>query len=612
MQVTYDFSQPILPVGGAVNTDVLLRFRADEEAAGDTTRRALNLSLVIDRSASMAGSPLRFALQAAESLVDQLQEGDVLSVVMYDDTVDTVLPPAPVTDKDAVKTAIRRIRPGGTTNLAGGWLQGCAHVEAGLNNDRVNRVLLLTDGQANAGITDTNLITQTAKEKADKGIVTTTLGFGAGFNEDLLIGMARAAGGNFYFIQSPDDAADVFSIELQSLKAVAAQNVVATIEGTSGIEIAEVLSSYRQAGPGNANKVVLSLGDLVHGEDKLLALAVSGPAPTVPGQLPLLSVSFTYEPVGKPAQTGNATVEAKVGTLDEAALAVPNPDLLLDISRVRIATAKDTAVDLADKNDFDGAVKVLKLVSDSLRAKGLHERFEVAEELDQLDYFAGRIAERGLDNASRKEMRDQSFQARARNRADLQGRGVASGGSAQSLPKVSEVGSGVELVCVREGGKLRVKVVSDSYDADKNVQFPRAIRDEGVRYVAEKLETSADGSFYRVVGQISRLAKPGEPDRYTAPVRRSSAPAKAPAPTLTAADLETTDSVGDGVLIQVIKEGSKLRARVVSDGFDPNWNIAFPRSIREEGTLYVADEVNSRSDGKSYMASGKIKRFVQS
>jgi Ca-activated chloride channel homolog len=165
---------------------------------------------------------------------------------------------------------------------------------------------------------------------------------------------------------------------------------------------------------------------------------------------------------------------------------------------------------------------------------------------------------------------------------------------------------------VREGGKLRVKVVSDGYDKTKNIQFPRAIRAEGARYIVEKLEL-ADGGFYRAQGQISRLIKPGEVDNFAAGnnVRRAASTGKASKGAATAADLPTTDTVGDGVLVQCVKDGSKLRARVVADGYEPDWNMRFPRSVREEGMLYVVDEIKTGPDGKSYIACGEVKRFVQ-
>ncbi|MHC5823494.1 MAG: hypothetical protein ACYT04_48585, partial [Nostoc sp.] len=121
-----------------------------------------------------------------------------------------------------------------------------------------------------------------------------------------------------------------------------------------------------------------------------------------------------------------------------------------------------------------------------------------------------------------------------------------------------------------------------------------------------------DGTFYRVRGNITRFAQPGEADIFVAPrqsnLTNTGKASKGPA---SAADLITTDSVGDSILVQCVKDGSKLRARVVSDGYEPDWNMRFPRSVREEGMLYLVDEVKTAPDGKSYIACGEIKRFVQ-
>ncbi len=114
----------------------------------------------------MAGAPLRYALQAAESVVDQLEPSDILSLVVYDDKVDTIIPPQAVTDKTALKKAIRRVRAGGLTNLSGGWLKGCEYVKGQLDSQKINRVLLLTDGLANVGIRDPQVLTTTASKKA--------------------------------------------------------------------------------------------------------------------------------------------------------------------------------------------------------------------------------------------------------------------------------------------------------------------------------------------------------------------------------------------------------------------------------------------------------------
>jgi Ca-activated chloride channel family protein len=609
IETQYDFEQAILPAGNPLQTNVLLRFRAD---LPESPRRDLNLSLVIDRSGSMAGAPLHHALKAAESVVDQLEATDTLSVVVYDDVVDVPVAPQAVSDKSALKSAIRRVQAGGITNLSGGWLKGCEFVKAHLDPQKVNRVLLLTDGHANMGIQDPRVLTTTSGQKAEEGITTTTLGFAQGFNEDLLIGMARASKGNFYFIQSIDEASEVFSIELDSLRAVVGQNLSVTIELSIGVELLDILSlaEVTQTAQGST---VIGLGDLYEREDKLLGLSLSLPSASV-GDLPIMKVHYSADVIQDGAiqsVSGTTEIVAKIGTIEESASAASS-HILLELSQLTIAKTKETALNLAEQGKHQEAEFALRSLIQNLRSKGLDETFEIAEEIEQLEYFANRIAQGALGNAGRKELRDQSFQSLTRNRSDLAGRGVTAGEDIAAMATVQEVGSGIELICVREGGKLRVKVVSDGYDSTKNVQFPRAIRAEGARYVVEGIELSADQSFYRVQGQIQRFAKPGEVDVFASfgrsRSRTASTASKAPA---TAAALPTTDTVGDGILVQCVKDGSKLRARVVADGYEPDWNMRFPRSIREEGMLYVVEAVKTAPDGKSYIACGEIKRFVQ-
>lgn len=623
MQTHFTLNPSALPVGHPATVDLLITLRPQPSAGPRAPRRPLNLSLVIDRSGSMAGRSLKQALNAAETLVEQLGPDDVLSLVVYDDKVETILAPSNVTDKQAIREMIRKVRAGGTTNLSGGWLKGCEHVLTRRGAEMIHRVLLLTDGQANVGVVDPKVLITTARQKADDGVVTTTLGFGAHFNEDLLIGMAQAAGGNFYFIQTPDDAEEVFRIEVESLASVVAQNLAVTIAPVpdSGVQIYNLYSNYRVETQQGAT--MLSMGDVYENEDKLLALQLTIPAQTdISSGIPLLAVSYRYEAVADGiiksfTSTEPLTVSMPVVTVEEAMAATPAIDLVLQISRIRIAKAKDTAIELADSGDVTKAVQTLRQISTELRQQGLDEHFEIAEEIAQLEHFAERLERRQFDSASRKEMRDQSYQARMRSRTDLSLRGTA-GGSAADLDTTAAVNEGVELVCSREGGKLRMRVVSDGYDQNLNIQFPRTIREEGVHYVVDTLQLSANGTFYRAVGSIRRLSLPGQEHLYkgisrfgSTAARRNSPPQASKVSARTAADLETTTNADDGVLVQCIREGSKLRARVVSDGYDPNYNMRFPRDIREAGVLYVVDQVIEAASGGSYIACGKIRRLIQ-
>jgi Ca-activated chloride channel family protein len=611
MKVNYTLSQSPIALNHAANVDLIVSFQGSDRK-DPSSRRPLNLSLVLDRSGSMAGQPLRYAISAAQKLVEYLTPEDILSVVIYDDTPEVILPAQPIQNPSEIKKQIGKIRAGGCTNLSGGWLRGCDLVKANQSPERLNRVLLLTDGLANVGISDDRVLINTAKEKAEQGVFTTTLGFGNYFNEDLLIGMANAGRGNFYFIQSPDDAADVFKIEMESLVSVVAQNLVVTIEPSTGLEVTEILNNYRSQIVGN--NLELFLGDVYEIEKKPLALALTIPPQKKVGTIEILSLSYQYQTVVDESIQqlhDRIPITIEVGSPEEASQVQPNLEAIEQTSQLRIAKVKDDAIALADRGDYQQASQKLREMADALKQKALQEFFAIAEEISQLEYYAQSLENRGLDSAIRKEMRDQSYQTRSRDRSDLKLRGLSEG-AADSLEAVSEPGESIQLRCDRVGGKLRIKIISDGYDSNLNVQFPRSIREEGVIYLVDEVILSTNGDFYRVSGTIKRLVLPGQERSPSS--RKATTKAKnlqTANATGSAADLETTDTVGDGVLVQCVKEGKKLRARVVSDGYNPNYNIRFPRNIREEGILYVVDDVRETAQGGSYIAYGKIKKLVQ-
>jgi Ca-activated chloride channel family protein len=605
MKASYTFSQSLIAANTPADVELLVSFLVPPTSP-QPPRRPLNLSLVLDRSGSMAGQPLRAAIEAAQNLVEDLTPDDLLSVVIYDDVAETILPTQSVSDRSSIQKQIGKIQARGCTNLSAGWMMGCALAAANYSANKLNRVLLLTDGLANAGIIEPQVLIKTAREKAEQGIVTTTLGFGTYFNEDLLIDIANAGGGNFYFIQSPDEAADVFRIEMESLMSVVAQNLTVTLQPEGGVQITEILNNYRAQKIGNNLEVFL--GDVYGVENKPLALSLSIPPQAKLGTTQVLTLSYQYQTVidgSIQPVSDRLPVTITVGETEEAERVQPDFQVIEQTSQLRIAQVKDEAIALADRGDYQQASEKLRQMAEQLKQKALQELFEIAEEISQLEYYAQRLDNQRFDRAIRKEMRDQSYQTKMREREDLKFRGITAG-AADSLEAVENPEGGILVKCEKISGKLRIRVISDGYDPNLNVQFPRSIREQGVTYVVEKVTLAANGTFYRVEGEIKRLGKPRSAAASFKPKNLKAADSS-----LTLADLETTTSLGDGVLIQCVQDGKKLRARVVSDGYDPNYNVRFPRNIRQEGVLFVVDEVKETAQGGSYIALGKVKRLIQ-
>ncbi len=228
--------------------EVLVRLQAPDAPAELPQRNPLHLSLVIDRSGSMSGRPLAEARRCAEFVLDGLLPTDRLSLVVYDDDVDTLVPAVPVGDgREVIRRAIRQIADGGSTNLHGGWHQGVATLLPYVSPQSVSRVILLSDGCANAGLVEPQAIWQQCVEFAAAGIATSTYGLGSGFNEELMIGMARAGHGASYYGESADDLMDPFREEFDLLNALCARQLELQIETAAGVKVT-MLNDYAAAG----------------------------------------------------------------------------------------------------------------------------------------------------------------------------------------------------------------------------------------------------------------------------------------------------------------------------------------------------------------------------
>jgi len=200
---------------------LLVIIRAVQTAMG---RAPLNLCLVLDRSGSMEGAPFEYAKQACAYIVDQLTEQDVLSIVTFSDTVDVVMPPRKIINKQLVKDHIMRLTVGDTTNIYDALVVGTQQATSVNLPGYQTHLILLTDGEPTVGIKDFSTIVGVAARAKEFGFHITALGFGPDYNEELLAGIARRSGGKYYYIDLPQRIPEVFQQELVRLMTVVARN----------------------------------------------------------------------------------------------------------------------------------------------------------------------------------------------------------------------------------------------------------------------------------------------------------------------------------------------------------------------------------------------------
>ena len=210
--------------------------------AGERVRRPLNVAVVLDASGSMAArGKMDYARSAATLLVDAMDPNDSYALVTFADDATTVVPSSSVSERKAVRRAIARVLEGGGTNLYGGLLKGADEVRRTLDGAEVGRVILLSDGNANVGITDPGALERLAGDLSADGVSLSTVGLGMDYNEDVLAGLADLGGGSYDFVGDPQELATAFHDELERSARVVARNTEVILDLPPHVELVEVI-----------------------------------------------------------------------------------------------------------------------------------------------------------------------------------------------------------------------------------------------------------------------------------------------------------------------------------------------------------------------------------
>ncbi|HXX64035.1 MAG TPA: VWA domain-containing protein [Bacteroidota bacterium] len=272
MSIEGKMNCPVVPPnGGREYLQILVHAPEGPQRA----RTPVNLCVVLDRSGSMGEEgKIQNAKAALDALIDQLRPGDIFSLVIYDDVIDVLQSASHVVNKRSLHDLVEGIQPRGWTNLGGGMMEGFAQVGRFANERFVNRVVLLSDGLANRGITDPRQLGRIAQRHRDCSISLTTMGVGLDYNENLMVGLAEKGGGNYYYIESPRELTSILRKEFDMLSCVVAQNAVIDLVPGPGVCILDVIGAEFSLTDGHAR---LPLGDLAGGETREVTVEVEIP-----------------------------------------------------------------------------------------------------------------------------------------------------------------------------------------------------------------------------------------------------------------------------------------------------------------------------------------------
>jgi Ca-activated chloride channel family protein len=381
MEADVSFDRTLVAVQVDDIVHVMLELTAP--VAPEAQRRPLDLVLVLDRSGSMGGAPLASVKEATQQLIRRLGADDRLAVVAFDDNAQLVLD-LRCHDVDAACDRIARITTGGSTNLSGGWLKALEIVRAHGRADALKRIVLLSDGHANVGITDPQALAELAASANADAVSTSTIGFDDGYDEVLMAAIADAGAGNDYFCGGPDQAPAVFAAEFEGLLSVVAQNVSVELRPSDAVAEWGVLNEFPIVHVDGGMQV--QLGDAYDGERRRVVAAMQIVPQAAPGPITVGEIVLRWASVVGQVALHTVTIPLVIGVTDGPLDAVPvNPEVVEQVHVLKAAAERRKADEAMRRGDLGGAAASFRIAASMIAARPAYDDGEVAELLADAD-----------------------------------------------------------------------------------------------------------------------------------------------------------------------------------------------------------------------------------
>ncbi len=395
----------LMPLHGAIVTqqpmtlDVLVRI-TPPAATLDADRVPLNLSLVIDRSGSMRGQKMHYARAAARFAVENLLPCDRISIVLFDDRIETLVPSTLATDKNTLLEKLRHVHSRGSTALHAGWVEGGVQVSQYFNPAQLNRVIVLSDGLANVGETRPDAIANDVHGLAQRGVSTTTLGIGDDYSEDLLAAMARSGDGNFFHIESAEQLPTIFETELSGLAATLGQRVSLGVKPGNGVTVMDMLNDFEMTDTRRYKLPNLMV-------DAPIQVVVRLQVPALSQSCELMQVRLAWDDAEQPGrQVLRAGLELPLVSAEQFSDFPANSAVQEQVALLMAARARRETIQFSDRGDFASARQSLanaRMAMASIAPSPmLMEEEAILEDLEA-DYQRGNVA------SARKKAFSQSF-----------------------------------------------------------------------------------------------------------------------------------------------------------------------------------------------------------
>ena len=373
-------SKDALPITGGEQAIYAL---VDIKAGGGTMLGTMpaNFGLVLDRSGSMDGEKMDNLKEAVGYVADHLSDNDLVSVTVFDDQVETLIPNQPAKNREEIKSRLATVIPRGGTQISDGLKAGIDEVKKGFSKDRVNHILLLTDGQT---WDDEDACLKLADEAGKQGIAITSIGIGEDWNEKLLLQLSERSHGNSHWIQNPISILDAFRQEVDGIQSIAAVNLKVTARMSQGVRPVKVYITTPMIADVSKkavskNSVVADLGSL-DGKKGQAMLIESHVAAKKAGKFRLGQVEVTYDIPSQGVKGQSVKADMFVAFVEDASAAARvNAEVMNLVEKVSAFKLQTRALSEAEAGNIAAATRKLQSAATVLLNMGEDELAEAAE-----------------------------------------------------------------------------------------------------------------------------------------------------------------------------------------------------------------------------------------
>lgn len=337
-----------------------------EVASGGSQRPSWNVVLAIDRSTSMRGEKLETVKTAILEWMNAFSPQDLYSIIAFSDRAEVIIPSSLRRSIQRDRSRIYAIHAGGGTEIYQGLQTAYEEALRGYSPERINHIILLTDGHTYG---DEQACLELAEQAAEQGILISALGLGSDWNDVFLDRLASRTGGSAHFASSAEDVTRILRHLFNQLQKTYADETILDFQLGEGVEISYLFRIYPGTSPLPIESPV-RLGPLLSNEPLSLLMELRVAPSALQGKMAqLLRGTINTTPLGSSTPL-HIPLRLNCAVSETPDLTPPPNNLVQALSRVTLYRLQERAQQQAQKGEYTHATRTLHYLASHLLGQG--------------------------------------------------------------------------------------------------------------------------------------------------------------------------------------------------------------------------------------------------